>query len=86
MCKKVIILNKAFTGAYTEKEGNIAHEIIDMFPPLVEGFAQGDVRFISDNTLYTTVGNLFVYVAFAFVCAIYGFYILKDLKNGRTDR
>lgn len=28
---QVLILNKVFDGAYTEKEGNIAHEIIDFF-------------------------------------------------------
>ncbi len=88
------ILRSIENGRYTVRAANTGissiitnkGEIIDMFPPLVQGYAQGNVQFISENTLYTTVGNLLVYLCAAFVIVVWGAYMIKDMKNGHTHK
>lgn len=64
------ILRSANTGISTiiSPKG----ELLAQIDPLVEGYAVGNVGMISQNTLYTVVGNLFVYLSIAFCAGLFG--------------
>ena len=59
------IVRSANTGVSSiiDARGNI----LDIEPPLVEGYVTADVTLRSAKTLYTYIGNLFVYVAMFFI-------------------
>jgi len=59
------IVRSANTGVSSiiDARGNI----LDIEPPLQEGYVVADVTFRSAKTLYTRIGNLFVYVAMLFI-------------------
>ncbi len=88
------ILRSIENGRYTVRAANTGissiitnkGETVDMLPALIQGFAIGQIEFISENTLYTTVGNLLVYLCAAFVFILCALYIIKDIKNGHTHR
>lgn len=42
-------------------------EVLCQLPPLVEGYAVEDVSMLTEDTLYTTIGNLWVGLCFAFL-------------------
>ena len=51
-------------------------EVIACTEPNVEGYVMGEIQFNSYRTLYSIIGNLFVYLCIAF-CS---FIILIELK------
>ncbi len=88
------VLRSVETGRYTVRAANTGvssiitnkGEITDMMPPLTQGYALGEVKFISENTLYTNVGNIWVYLSLAFVAVLFALYSIKDKINGHFNR
>ena len=88
------ILRSIETGRYTVRAANTGvssiitnkGETVDMYPVLERGFAIGEIEFISDNTLYTHLGNVLVYFSIIFIILFIGFYIIRSIKNGHTHR
>lgn len=75
------ILRSANTGISTIIAPN--GEILSRIDPLIQGYAVSEVKTQSTNTLYTVVGNLFVYLCIAFCVGLpVTFAVLK--KKGRT--
>lgn len=62
------VLRSANTGvsAIIAPDGRVMEEI----DPLIEGYAVTDVASISQNTLYSVIGNLFVYLCLAFITVL----------------
>lgn len=62
------VLRSVECGRYTVRAANTGvssvispvGEIIDMLPPLCEGYIVAEVGMISENTVYTCIGNLFI--------------------------
>ena len=74
------VLRSANTGISTiiAPDGSI----LEWIDPLEEGYAAASVVPISQNTLYTVIGNLFVYLCLAFVTAAWSVgKIQKRLAN-----
>lgn len=46
-------------------------EVTESLPPLVEGYILDEVYMISDNTLYTMVGNILILIAGVYVIALF---------------
>lgn len=46
-------------------------EILSWIDPLTKGYAVAEVEMRSQNTLYTVIGNLFVYLCIAFVAFLW---------------
>ena len=63
------ILRSANTGISTiiSPKG----DLLAWIDPLVDGYAVSDVATVSQNTLYTVVGNLFVYLSMAFCISLF---------------
>ena len=88
------ILRSIETGRYTVRAANTGissiitdkGEISDMLPPLTRGYVTGEVEFISENTLYTTVGNIWVYLSIACVVFLFALYSIKDKINGHINK
>ena len=67
------VLRSVECGRYTVRSANTGvssvispeGEVIDALPPLESGYIVSDVYMISENTVYTTIGNVFVPVCFA---------------------
>ena len=45
-------------------------ELLAWIDPLTRGYAVADVEMRTEGTLYTVIGNLFVYLCIAFVIAL----------------
>ncbi len=57
-------------------------ELLSWIDPLTDGYAVSEVHMISQNTLYTVVGNLFVYLCIAFCTALpTAFWVLKRISE-----
>ncbi len=88
------ILRSVENGRYTVRAANTGvstiisnrGEILDMMPPNTKGYAIGEVEFISENTLYTNIGNILVYISIAFIIVLFAFYTVKDKFNGHFNR
>lgn len=88
------ILRSIETGRYTIRAANTGvstiitskGKIVDMMPPLAQGYAIGEIEFISENTLYTSVGNAWVYLSITLVAALFALYTIKDKLNGHFNR
>ena len=91
---KHAVLRSIENGRYTVRSANtgISSIITDKgiitayLPPLTQGVVTGEVKLIKDNTLYTNIGNLIVWLSFAFIGLTASNCIIKDIKNGHTDR
>ena len=73
------ILRSANTGISTiiSPKG----ELLAWIDPLVDGYAVSDVATISQNTLYTVVGNLFVYLSMIFCAGLLGAGLVLKRKE-----
>lgn len=88
------ILRSVENGRYTVRAANTGistiisnrGEILDMMPAQSEGYAIGEVEFINETTLYTSIGNVIVYLSIAFILALLLFYTVKDKFNGHFNR
>ncbi len=68
------------SGRYLARSGNTGissvvsdeGEILEWIDPLVDGYAVSDVSIQTDHTLYTVIGNLFVYLCIVFVILLLG--------------
>ena len=88
------ILRAVETGKYTVNCGNTGMtsivsdkgEVLEQIPIFEDGYAIGTVSPSSGRTLYSYIGNLFVYLCVAFVIAsiiIEGVIRLKNKKNDK---
>ena len=67
------------TGRYVVRAANTGissiitptGEVTESLPPLVEGYILDEVYMISDNTLYTMVGNILILAAGVYVIALF---------------
>ncbi len=73
--------NTGISSIITDK-GVITSELV----PLTQGVLTGEVKMIQENTLYTNIGNVIVWLSFAFIGLTASICIIKDRKNGHTDR
>ena len=75
------ILRSANTGISTviSPKG----ELLAWIDPLVDGYAVSDVATVSQNTLYTVVGNLFVYLSMAFCISLFAVGTALKRKGNR---
>lgn len=88
------VLRSIENGRYTVRAANTGissiitdkGETVEMLPPLTSGYVLGDVKFASYNTLYSQTGNIIVPVSFGLLSLIALFYVIKEKKNGHTDR
>ena len=73
------ILRSANTGISTiiSPKG----ELLAWIDPLVDGYAVSEVATVSQNTLYTVVGNLFVYLSVAFCACLFGVGLVLKRKG-----
>ena len=77
------VVRSANTGvsAIIAPDGEIMAEI----DPLVSGYAAMDVAAVSQNTLYTVIGNLFVYLCLGFVAMLWTVgKVMRCLGNRKT--
>ena len=67
------------TGKYVVRSGNTGissiitnkGEVIEDLAPLKQGWISGNVKMIKENTVYDTIGNLFVIVCFAVIFVMF---------------
>ena len=65
-------------------------EIITSIEPNVEGYVIGEVQFNSHRTLYSVIGNLFVYLCialcvFVLVIEIFFYFLGKNIDKKREN-
>ncbi len=78
------------SGKYLARSGNTGissivspkGEILEWIDPLVDGYAVSEVTMRTGNTLYTVIGNLFVYLCALFVAALLPIGLLLPQKRG----
>ena len=78
------VVRSANTGISTviDNKGNV----LTMLDPLVEGYVIEDVEVRSSTTLYTAIGNSFVYAAIlAYACIVCGDLIRKIIEKSKKD-
>ena len=88
------ILRAVETGKYTVNCGNTGMtsivsdkgEVLEQIPIFEDGYAIGTVRPSSVRTLYSYIGNLFVYLCVAFVIASIIIEGVIRLKNKENDK
>lgn len=91
---KHAILRSIENGRYTVRSANTGISSIitdrgvvtDMLPPLEQGILTRSVKMLDHTTLYTTVGNLLVWICIAYTLSHITVVVIKDYKNGHTHR
>jgi apolipoprotein N-acyltransferase len=54
---------------------------LSIIKPMVEGIAYGEVEICTESTLYTKIGNLFVYLCIAFIVLLFPIGIVVPRKR-----
>ena len=65
---------------------NSRGEVIDELAPLVDGMIVEDVCVSSNKTLYTTIGNLFVYLSILFVALVIALEVCFGIKKRKSEK
>ncbi len=82
------------TGKYVVRAANTGvsaiitpqGEVVEEIEPLVEGYIISDVSFAGSNTLYTYIGNLWVWLSVAFVALLLGANITAKILEDRDPK
>ena len=77
------IVRSANTGISTVI--NSRGEVIDELAPLVDGMIVEDVCVSSNKTLYTTIGNLFVYLSILFVAVVIALELCFSVRKSEKS-
>ena len=81
-------------GRYIVRSGNTGissviddnGQVLTSLPPLVEGQVTNDAEFLSYRTLYSIIGNTFVYVLAAFSLTLVASSVISDIIKKRKGR
>lgn len=78
------VVRSANTGISTviDTKGKVIEEL----EPLVDGYIVGEVTLENSRTLYSVIGNAFVYLAIAVYACIVGCDAVIKIRNGIKDR
>jgi len=89
------VLRSIECGRYTVRSANTGvssiisptGEIMDILPPLEDGYIVSDVYMIEENTVYVTIGNVFVILCFAgLVPLVLYSHFMKKKQETENDR
>ena len=83
------ILRAVENGRYVVRSANTGMssiltdkgEVVEFLEPLVEGYIIGDVKLTTDETLYTKVGNVIVWMAFVYIGITGTIFVVKSWKD-----
>ncbi len=83
------VLRSVECGRYTVRSANTGvssvisptGDIMEYLPPLEDGYVTADVHMINENTVYATVGNLFIPICAAAVIAVAVYCKIKNRSS-----